>query len=140
MRNICETYMQPKLDMFYQGAFSQLVDLSSKLRTYGKIKTGSGFEGYLNHIPVRDRTAFTRLRLSNHQLMIEKMRHQVPKPPERDRRCPFCPDLVEDEIHFLLDCPTFAVHRAPTAPTAWGKLLQRKLKLKLIQILTPLRP
>ena len=112
-RNICETYMRRKLDMFYQGAFSQLVDPSSKLRTYGKIKTGSGFEGYLNHIPVRDRTAFTRLRLSNHQLMIEKMRHQVPKPPEGDRRCPFCPDLVEDEIHFLLDCPTFAVHRAP---------------------------
>ena len=112
-RNIYETYIRRKLDIFYQNAFSQLGDPSSKLRTYGKIKTESGFEGYLNHIPVKDRTAFTKLRLSNHQLMIEKMRHQVPKPPEGNRRCPFCPGLVEDEVHFLLTCPTFAVHRTP---------------------------
>ena len=43
--------------------------------------------------------------------MIEKMRHQFPKPPEAERRCPFCPDYVEDEIHFLLNCPTFSLHR-----------------------------
>ena len=43
--------------------------------------------------------------------MVEKMRHQFPKPPEAERRCPFCPDYVEDEIHFLLNCPTFSVHR-----------------------------
>ena len=111
--NICEAYIQRKLDIFYQNAFAQLNDPNSKLRTYGKIKTKSGFESYLNHIPTKDRTAFTKLRLSNHQLMIEKMRHQIPKPPEIDRRCPFCPDLVEDEIHFLLNCPTFLIHRAP---------------------------
>ena len=66
---------------------------------------------YLNQIPAKDKTEFTRLRLSNHQLMIEKMRHQFPKPPEAERRCPFCPDHVEDEVHFLLHCPTFSLHR-----------------------------
>ena len=95
--NICEAYSRRKLDIFYQTAFSQLNDQTSKLRTYGKIKKESGFENYLNRIPVKDRTAFTKLRLSNHKLMIEKMRHQFPKPPEADRRCPFCPDLGEDE-------------------------------------------
>ena len=109
--NICNAYFRRKLDIFYQNAFSQINDPSSKLRTYGKIKKKSGFEIYLNQIPVKDRTAFTRLRLSNHQLMVEKMRHQFPKPPESERRCPFCPLNVEDEIHFLLNCPTFTIHR-----------------------------
>ena len=75
------------------------------------LKKESGFENYLNSLSVRDRTAFTKLRLSNHSLMIEKMRHEFPKPPETDRRCPFCPDFVENEIHFLLVCPTFSIHR-----------------------------
>ena len=87
-------------------------DPSSKLRIYGKIKTESGFEGYLNHIPVKNRTVLTKLRLSNHQLMIEKMTKQVPKPLEGDRWCPFYPDLVEVEIHFLLTRSTFTVHTA----------------------------
>ena len=92
--NVCNAYFRRKLDIFYQNAFSQLNDQSSKLRTYGKIKKESGFEIYLNQIPTKDRTAFTRLRLSNHQLMIEKMRHDFPKPPESERRCPFCPNHV----------------------------------------------
>ena len=109
--NVCNAYFRRKLDIFYQNAFSQLNDQSSKLRTYGKIKKESGFEIYLNQIPMKDRTAFTRLRLSNHQLMIEKMRHDFPKPPESERRCPFCPNHVENEIHFLLNFPTFTIHR-----------------------------
>ena len=85
--NIAQAYLQRKLDIFYQNSFSTLNDSSSKLRTYGKVKTQRGFESYLNLLPVNDRTALTKLRLSNHQLMIEKMRHQNPKPPEYDRRC-----------------------------------------------------
>ncbi len=41
------------------------------------------------------------------------MRHQFPKPPEAERLYPFCPDLVESEIHFLLNCTTFSAHRTP---------------------------
>ena len=109
--NVCSAYFKRKLDIFYQSAFSQINDPNSKLRTYGLLKKESGFENYLNSLSVKDRTAFTRLRLSNHSLMIEKMRHEFPKPPETDRRCPFCPDFVENEIHFLLVCPTFSIHR-----------------------------
>ena len=111
--NVGEAYFARKLDIFYQTAFSQLNDQNSKLRTYGKIKKESGFENYLNRIPIKDRTAFTKLRLSNHQLNIEKMRHQFPRPPEAERLCPFCPGLVESEIHFLLNCTTFSAHRTP---------------------------
>ena len=43
--------------------------------------------------------------------MMKKIRHQFPKPPESERRCPFCPDHVEDEIHFFLHRPTFSLQR-----------------------------
>ena len=109
--NVCNVYFRRKLDIFYQTAFAQLNDPNSKLRTYGLIKKESGFEMYLDKIPFRDRVALTKLRLSSHQLMIEKMRHQFPKPPESERLCPFCKNLVENEIHFLLTCPTFSIHR-----------------------------
>ena len=53
--NICQAYIQRKLDIFYQNAFSQINDQNSKLNVqYGEIKTVSGFENYLNHIPVKD--------------------------------------------------------------------------------------
>ena len=44
-----------------------------------------------------------KFRLSNHKLAIETGRHEG---VERDERiCPFCPNEVEDEVHFLLKCP-----------------------------------
>ena len=52
---------------------------------------------------ISDRTALTRLRLSNHHLMIEKGRHQNIT-LVTNRTCPFCPSKVENEFHFLLKC------------------------------------
>ena len=43
--------------------------------------------------------------------MIEKMRHLKPKPEIHERLCPFCPEHVEDEIHFLIVCENFRTHR-----------------------------
>ena len=47
----------------------------------------------------------TKFRLSNHELMIEKGRHL--KLEINERNCSFCNSL-EDELHFLIDCPTYA--------------------------------
>ena len=54
---------------------------------------------------------FTKFRLSNHNLMIEKGRHR--NVDESLRFCPFCPNTVEDEIHFLLQCKCtcYVAHR-----------------------------
>ena len=41
--------------------------------------------------------------------MIEKGRHQKLK--REQRLCPFCPTLVEDEIHFLLICSGYKTMR-----------------------------
>ena len=101
---------QRNVDIFHQGAFGDITSSTSKLRTYGLIKSEIGEEPYLRMVKnVKDRISITKFRLSNHKLMIEKSRHQN---THKDLRiCPFC-TAVEDEIHFLTNCHTFRYIRA----------------------------
>ena len=97
-------------DIFHQGAFLDIIRDDSKLRTFGKIKHAVGIEKYLLYpMDLEVRTAITKFRLSNHDLMIEKGRHR--KIDKSERFCPFCPSLVETELHFLLKCETFSCLR-----------------------------
>ena len=108
--NIYFKAFQRMKDIFHQNSFSQITDERSKLRTYGLVKSKIGFEEYLNEIHnINDRVAFTKFRLSNHHLRIEVGRHN--KIPKHLRFCPFCPTLIEDEIHFLLECKMFQRQR-----------------------------
>ena len=97
-------------DIFHQLAFHDIQQDSSKLRTYAKLKTTIGIASYLTGVNnTTDRIAMTKFRLSNHRLMIEKGRHdniQI-----QNRKCPFCPTHIEDEIHFLIKCPTYSTVR-----------------------------
>jgi len=97
-------------DIFYQGAFFSIQQEDSKLRTYSLFKTSIGYEEYLSkNQNIKERISLTKLRLSNHLLMIEKGRHEK---IERDSRfCPFCPQQVEDEQHFLIDCECYTGYR-----------------------------
>ena len=98
-------------DIFYQESFSDLIRIDSKLRTFGKVKTNIGIEKYLlSSIKLSERNAISKLRLSNHDLMIEKGRHW--KIDKSLRFCPFCPDLIETEQHFLMACKSFKLFRA----------------------------
>ena len=97
-------------DIFHQESFTDIHRSDSKLRTYGEIKTEIGIEKYLlNPLRLDERSAITKLRLSNHDLMIEKGRHL--KIDKSLRFCPFCPNLIETEHHFLLHCKTFEILR-----------------------------
>ena len=76
-------------DIFHRQSFTSIEDMSSKLRTYGLIKTRLGLEDYL--ITIRNytlRSCLSRLRLSNHKLMIEVGRHQ--KFQSHQRICQVC--------------------------------------------------
>ena len=42
--------------------------------------------------------------------MIEKGRYE--NRPLCDRTCPFCPDQIENEFHFLIKCPIYTELRA----------------------------
>ena len=68
-------------------------------------KTRVKFENYLIDTNNRKhRMAFTKLRLSDHNLMIEKGRHRRPTTPREYRFCTHFPLQVENEIHFLTTC------------------------------------
>ena len=104
-------YFSRIVDIFHQNAFADIGREDSKLRTYAHIKTDIGREPYLTKIKnIRERIMFTKFRLSNHSLMIEKGRYNTNK-DRSDRFCPFCPGKIEDEIHFLMKCPCFDAHR-----------------------------
>ena len=108
--NCHERVFQRLYDIFIQESFFQINKPESKLRTYKKLKTKAGFERYLSIITSqKDRISLTKFRLSNHQLMIEKGRHE--NIPKVMRFCPFCTDQVEDEVHFLMQCKTYDIFR-----------------------------
>ena len=92
-------------DMF-QEAVTNEIQNSSKLKTLSTLKDNFACEDYLLSVPnIANRTALTKFRLSNHNLMIEKGRYE--NMLLCDRSCPFCPDQVESEFHFLIKCPVY---------------------------------
>ena len=56
------------------------------------------------------RIAISKLGYSSHMLEIERGRHTRPVAPLENRLCPTC-KVVESEIHFLLDCPSYEPFR-----------------------------
>ena len=92
---------------FHQDALSTISNPEHKLRTYALFKVVTGREVYLKEIKnVEIRKQLTKFRISDHSLMIETGRHRgIDKCL---RFCPFCPNQVEDEIHFLVKCPVYS--------------------------------
>ena len=75
----------------------------NKLRTYSKFKTNFGIENYLKtKMNIKHRKALAKMRISAHDLHIERGRY-LSIPPEA-RKCPFCPSEVETEEHVLFHC------------------------------------
>ena len=71
-----------------------------------------GRELYLSEIKNKKiRTQLTKLRISDHNLMIERERYMGLH--KNLRYCSFCQGTVEDELHFLLNCPTYKYLRKP---------------------------
>ena len=115
-----ELFFQRGRDIFHQEAFSEIRKQESKLRTYAKLKTEIGLENYFHQITnIENRVLFSKIRLSNHKLKIEEGRFN--KVPKEQRYCPFCPNYVEDEIHFLMQCPVYYTHRAQLMLEAQGE-------------------
>ena len=79
----------------------------SKLELFSTLYN-SNIPCYLNMKSSKDkRSLITKFRLSCHTLNIETLRYCRPK-VSRDRRfCPFCPESVESEEHFLLECKKY---------------------------------
>ncbi len=101
-------------NLFEQAALNDIKE-SSKLNFYSLLKTTTGREGYLTDIKnVKHRHALTRLRLSSHLLTIETGRHK--KIQKDERICPLCNNGIEDETHFLIQCPSYEQMRGTFPP------------------------
>ena len=81
----------------------------SKLDFYRMFKNTFKFEDYLlsHNISRSARCSFSRLRVSAQPLLVEVGRYN--KQNRKDRSCPFCKNVVEDELHFLLSCKLLKV-------------------------------
>ena len=99
------------IDQFHQTSMES-INNSSKMKVLSLLKQTPGTEVYLDTVKnTKHRRAMSKLRLSSHQLEIERGRwnNGPDRPDSEERFCDFCQSLghtvVEDEIHFLLHCP-----------------------------------
>ena len=126
---------------FHSNAFQNINNPENKLRTYALFKTQAGCEKYLNEIKNEAvRQSLTKFRLSNHILSIEKGRHTTPKTPKEVRFCPFCPNNVEDEIHFLLSCPVYRIPRSDMINAMTNEnpsFCQKSEKHQFVELMNP---
>ena len=122
---------QTLCDQFHQNAFAAIQREESKLRTYAIFKTKIGIENYLSKIKNSAvRTQISKFRLSNHRLRIETGRHK--NQARECRTCPFCPNCIETEIHFLFYCPVYNQIRERLGKKINEKRLTDEQKLILL--------
>ena len=94
------------LDSYYQSWYAN-INNSNRLQMYSRYKHNFQIENYLDFIYEKKfKTAFTKFRLSSHDLAIERGRYE--NIPRDERICKNCNlNMVENEFHFLLVCPKY---------------------------------
>ena len=99
----------------YIKSWSNDLSKFSKLDTYRKIKSDYRTEPHIDILYVRikrHQQALTRLRISSHNLHIERGRHCRPITPRNERLFNFCSlDQVDDVKHFLMACKFHSAER-----------------------------
>ena len=82
------------------------------MRTYAKHKQDFEMESYITKLNFNDGQTVNKLRLSDHSLEIERGRYQRLYLKLEKRNCPFCPNKIEDEYHFLIECAMYRDEQA----------------------------
>ena len=89
-----------------------MLSASPKALSYMLFKKNICLERYLYQVAnIKHKKALSRFRLSNHVLQIEKGRHMRPPLERSERKCFVCINEVENEIHFLIQCPLYNEER-----------------------------
>ena len=108
---LAKAKQKAKLLEMCQPIWTSKVVRSSRDSTYFIFKKTITYEPYLSLIRYRKhRVSYTKLRLSDHPLMIEADRHF--KVQQEERICPLCNNGVEDEIYFVMKPTQFEELRA----------------------------
>ena len=90
-----------------QRQWLNVVNSSSKCDSFKQFKIRVKFENY--HIDVtnkKHRVAISKLRTSDHKLMIEQGEENKAK-NRSFRTCPRCKCCIENECHFLVSCAIY---------------------------------
>lgn len=109
---LCESFKT-----FWLKKKTEILSLgNSKLDNYFKLKTNFEQENYLLLPDFSVRRAICRIRISAHDLRIEKDRYSKNYIDRSKRLCLFCSpnstNAIEDEKHFIMECPLY--HRERT--------------------------
>ena len=103
--------------VLFVNKWQEAKQASTKLDFYKSIKHNFGFEKYLLIANNKHRSALTKMRISAHNLYIEKGRYTDPITPREDRFCLYCRAtskqwLVESETHAIETCKLYDCARA----------------------------
>ncbi|MEW8548168.1 MAG: reverse transcriptase domain-containing protein, partial [Candidatus Thiodiazotropha sp.] len=83
----------------------------NKLNTFSQIYTQFSLQNYLTFgLPKSKTKELSKLRISSHDLLIERGRYFRPKVPRENRLCMTC-NKIEDEEHFMIYCSRFSMIR-----------------------------
>ena len=105
--------IRKNLDTLFKTKWHESVDKSPKLEFYRTLKKEFCYENYLSVTNHKHRASLTRLRISAHNLFVERGRYCRPIIERTDRFCTFCKfnlgtHRIEDESHALLHCPLYS--------------------------------
>ena len=79
------------------------------INTFSKIYSNFSLQKYLSFgLPKAKTKELSKVRVSAHELLIERGRYFRPKVPCEKRLCTTC-DKVENEEHFMLHCFKFSL-------------------------------
>ena len=126
-------------EKFVQEWKEQLRKRNTKLEIYEQIKDKFEREPYLKDVTnFQLRKTITKFRCSDHKLEIEIGRHN--NIPRENRFCKTCLTDIENEMHFLCNCPRYNIVRAhyfgkASLTTETGKSIltckEKEISLKL---------
>ena len=68
-------------------------------------------EPCITKLHFKARQQMSKLRLSDHNLEIERGRYHRPSLKPKDRTCMFCPQKIENEFHFSIECTAYSDER-----------------------------
>ena len=99
--------LKQKINKLFQEKWRIKLTLSPKADTYKLFKNFPKFEKCFDLVAnIKQLNALLKLRVSDHQLMIEKGRRYRPPLARHERLCTVC-GVLENEAHFLTICPKF---------------------------------
>ena len=106
--------LKSQLENIYRIKWSNYIDScqsKGKLSTYAKFKKEFKLENYLLQFPSYFRRNFSKLRISAHNLAIETGRYTKPTETPREKRICFHCKEIENEFHFIFNCPLYSTYR-----------------------------